>query len=155
MSAQYQLSKEKKQELEAELKDLIEVKRKEVAGELEDARALGDLSENAEYHAAREAQAETEARIIELESILKDSIVIKHNKTDKVAVGSQVELQKKGTKNSVVYTVVDTNETDIAQQKIAADSPLGIAMVGKKVGDSFELKVGDKNKTTYKIISLS
>ena len=154
MATQHQLSKEKMQELKAELQNLTQVRRKEVAVELEEARALGDLSENAEYHAAREEQAEVEARILELETILKTASVVHRHKSDKVIVGSVVEIQKKGVKVSAVYTIVDVNEVDLMNKKISANSPLGSEMMGKKVGDSFELKVGGKNKTTYQITAL-
>ena len=130
------LSKEKHDELTEELEFLMHVKRKEIAEALEAAKSLGDLSENAEYHSAREAQAGVEERIMVLEEILKNAVIVgsKH-KTDAVGIGSIVTL-KRG-KNTVTYTIVGSEETDIAASKISNKSPLGESMMGRRKGDEF------------------
>jgi transcription elongation factor GreA len=129
------LSKEKNEELKEELEFLTHVKRKEIAEALEAAKALGDLSENAEYHSAREAQAAIEERIMVIEEILKNAVIVsaKH-KTDTVGIGSVVKV-KRG-KDTKTYTIVGGEETDILLGKISNKSPLGEAMMNKRKGDS-------------------
>ncbi len=130
------LSKVKHDELSAELDLLTHVRRKEIAEALEAAKALGDLSENAEYHSAREAQAGVEERILALEEILKNAVIVgsKH-KTDSVGIGSIVTL-KRG-KETKTYTIVGSEESNVAEGKISNKSPLGESMLGKKKGDNF------------------
>jgi transcription elongation factor GreA len=130
------LSKEKHAELKKELEYLTHERRKEIAESLEAAKALGDLSENAEYHAAREAQVAVEERIMQIEEVLKNAVIMsaKH-KTDAVGIGSEVTV-KKG-KEEKTYTVVGSEEADISNGKISNQSPLGKAIFGKKKGDTF------------------
>lgn len=130
------VSKEKLEELKVELDQLTRVTRKEIAETLEAAKALGDLSENAEYHSAREQQASVEARIMDLEEILKNAIVVtSRHKTDMVGVGATVTV-KRG-KDTKTYTIVGSEESNIEEGKISNKSPLGEAMMGKKKGDTF------------------
>ncbi len=130
------LSREKHDELNEELEFLTHVRRKEIAEALEAAKALGDLSENAEYHSAREAQAGVEERISVLEEILKNAIIVgsKH-KTDAVGIGSVVTL-KRG-RDTKTYTIVGSEESDISVGKISNKSPLGESMMGRKKGEDF------------------
>lgn len=130
------LSKEKHNELKEELDFLMHVRRKEIAEALEAAKALGDLSENAEYHSAREAQAGVEERIMVVEEILKNAVIVgsKH-KTDVVDIGSIVTI-KRG-KETKTYTIVGSEENDVLAGKISNKSPLGESMMGKKKGDAF------------------
>lgn len=130
------LSREKYNELKEELDFLMHVRRKEIAEALEAAKALGDLSENAEYHSAREAQAGVEERIMIVEEILKNAVIIgsKH-KTDVVDIGSVVSV-KRG-KETREYTIVGSEETNVLSGKISNKSPLGEAMMGKKKDDKF------------------
>jgi transcription elongation factor GreA len=130
------LSKDKHTELEEELEFLTHVRRKEIAEALEAAKALGDLSENAEYHSAREAQAGVEERIAVLEEILKNAVIVgnKH-KTDAVGIGSVVTL-KRG-RDTKIYTIVGSEEADVATLKISNKSPLGESMMGRKKGEDF------------------
>lgn len=130
------LSKEKHDELKKELEFLTRVKRKEIAEALEAAKALGDISENAEYHSAREAQADTEDRIRILEEMLKNAAIVggKH-KTDAVGIGSVVTV-KRG-EDTKTYTIVGSEESDIAGGKLSNKSPLGEAMMGRRKGDHF------------------
>src|SRR3989338_8931708 len=125
------LSKEKHDELTKELEFLTHIKRKEIAEALEAAKSLGDLSENAEYHSAREAQAGVEDRVTVLEEILKNAVIVgsKH-KTDAVGIGSVVTVRR--GKDTKTYTIVGSEETDVATGKISNKSPLGEAMMGKR-----------------------
>jgi len=131
------LSKEKFEELKEELDDLMTHKRKEIAEQLEAAKSLGDLSENAEYHSAREAQAAMEERISVLENILKNAVVVSsRHKTDMVSIGSTVKLSR--GKDVKTYTIVGSEESDIAAGKISNKSPLGESVFGRKKGDKFK-----------------
>ncbi len=146
------LLKSQKTELEKELKILKEKKRPEVLKQLKYARSLGDLSENAEYHAAREAQAILEDRILEIESVLKSSKVIKVVKNaDVVSIGSVVTVVKKN--ETMEYTIIGSVGADISKNYISSDSPIGEALLGGKVGDKvvFETPGG---KTELKIKSI-
>lgn len=130
------LSKEKHDELKKELEFLTHVRRKEIAEALEAAKALGDISENAEYHSAREAQAGVEERIRVLEEMLKNALIVggKH-KTDMVGIGSVVTVKR--NKDTKTYTIVGSEEADIASGKLSNKSPLGEGMMGKRKGDHF------------------
>ena len=130
------LSKEKHEKLTEELEFLTHIKRKEIAEALEAAKSLGDLSENAEYHSAREAQAGVEERITILEEILKNAVIVggKH-KTDAVGIGSVVTVKR--AKDTKTYTIVGSEEADVVNGKISNKSPLGEAMMGKRKGDNF------------------
>lgn len=127
------ITKERKAELEAELKHLEAVERKEIIESLEFAKSLGDLSENAEYHQAREAQGRLEDRVQEIKRILKNAEVVSgRHKTDSVGIGSVVTVQKKGTKDKKTFTVVGEGEADMAAGKISYQSPLGGALFERK-----------------------
>jgi transcription elongation factor GreA len=134
------LTQEKHNALQAELQDLKTIKRKEIAEHLEYARSLGDLSENAEYHEAREDQAQAEARILQIETILKNAIIVSHKTGDIVEIGSKVTVTKAGESAQTVFTLVGSEEADIALGKISHNSPLGAALFGKKKGETFEFK---------------
>jgi transcription elongation factor GreA len=148
------LTKEKFEELTKELNTLRTTGRKEVAEELEYSKQLGDLSENAEYHQARERQALLEDRIARLDALLKAASIVDAHHSEVVNVGSTVELQKEGKKEAVKYTIVGTEESDIAQGKLSITSPIGIAAKGKKKGDTItvETKTGT---IKYKIVSIA
>lgn len=149
------LTKEKFDELKKELDGLKTVKRKEVAESLDYARGLGDLSENAEYHEAREAQANIEDRIAKLESMLKNATIMSGESThgEHVRIGTSVTVEKQGEKTQRKYKIVGSEETDMAQGKLSNRSPLGAAILGKKVGESFSF-VSPAGTMTYKIISV-
>lgn len=140
--------------LKEELDFLSTVKRKEIAERIERAKELGDLSENAEYSEAKDAQALNEGRILELADILKNVVVVDSvgNKKGEVDMGSKVKVQVNGKEKE--YEIVSFNEADPLNGKISNESPLGMAFLGKKKGD--ELKVETpKGQVTYKIISVS
>lgn len=145
-TAEY-LTQEKYNELKEELNTLVHVKRKEIAEHLEYAKSLGDLSENAEYHEARDAQANIEDRINKLESILKSAVIMpsKHD-TSVVGIGSVVTVQKEGG-DSKTYTIVGSEEADMSAGKISLKSPLGQTLLGKKKKETVSVKtpVGEVN----------
>lgn len=146
------LTKEKFEEFKKELEYLKNVKRKEIAANLEYAKALGDLSENAEYHEAREEQALMEERIEKLEFILKNAIIVQDDiATDVVSVGSDIDVEKDGQKST--YTIVGTEEADVISGKISIRSPFGQAVLGKKKGDTFSFHTPN-GEVSYKIISI-
>ncbi len=147
------LTKDKFDELKKELEQLRTTGRKEVAEELEYSKQLGDLSENAEYHQARERQAILEDRIGKLDALLKAAQIVDTHHTEAVNVGSEVELQKEGKNDKVMYTIVGSEEADMAQKKLSIASPLGQALKGKKKGETFELKTPG-GKVKYKVINV-
>lgn len=147
------LSKEKFQELTEELEYLKKTKRREVADSLEYAKSMGDLSENAEYHEAREVQAEVEDRIGKLEQILSTAVIVKDNHSAVVGMGSTVVVQKSGSKENKTYKIVGTEEANITENKISHQSPLGLSLIGKKKGDSFDFST-PSGKVSYKIIDV-
>jgi transcription elongation factor GreA len=162
MSSEF-ISKEKRAELEKELEYLKTDRRKELAENLQRARALGDLSENAEYHAAREEQGYSEDRIKEIEYTLKHAKVIDASKTGKkagvVSVGSKVEIKKKGdsgrweTKTRVIE-IVGGEESDLMNGKISYKSPLGSALMGQV--EDVEISVTTpKGEMKYKVVTVN
>ena len=152
MAKEY-LTKERHEELKKELELLTTVRRKEIANELDQAVSLGDLKENAEYHQAREDQANLEQRILQIEMILQDAEVVKGGKKDIAGVGSEVKICKKGEKDCVNYKIVGAEEADMSAGKISSSSPLGMAMLGKKVGDVFTFNA-PRGKMEYKIVEI-
>ena len=147
------LSQEKYNELKAELDFLKKTKRKEVAEQLEYAKSLGDLSENAEYHEARDLQASVEDRINKLDAILKSASIVSTHSADIVTVGSTVVVERASDKKSITYTIVGSEEFDIANNKISNRSPFGEAIMGKKKGDAFSFKTPN-GVVSFKIVSL-
>lgn len=160
-SADY-ITEEKRKALEAELKDLKGPKRKEILNNLEYAKSLGDLSENAEYHQTREDQSKLEARIVKIEQILQSSQTVKGGGGDIIEIGSKVVVQKVPTKvgiptevgNEKTYVIVGSEEADMAKGKISNRSPAGVALFGKKRGDSVSFKTPN-GTVNYKILNVS
>lgn len=148
------ITEEKRKALEAELTDLRGPKRKEILKNLEYAKSLGDLSENAEYHQTREDQGKLEARIAKVEQILKSSQVVSPGRGDVVEVGSVVIVEKEGKKEKISYTIVGSEEANMAEGKISNRSPFGVALFGKKKGDNISFNT-PKGVVNYKIISVS
>ena len=147
------LTKAGKEKLEKELRELIDHTREEVKRQLTEARAQGDLSENADYDAARNRQAEVEGRIKEIENILSNAEVIDDEnksgkKGNKVALGSVVTIKFLETGKEGKYMIVGTVESDPFNNKISNACPLGEALIGKVVGDVVDVK-GPKN--VYKV----
>jgi transcription elongation factor GreA len=150
------LKKERLSELEKELLELKGAKRKEVADKIAEARAHGDLSENAEYDAAKEAQSMLELKISKMENMLSRAIVIEDDEfpEDEVHILSKVHLLDVTHNEEIHYLIVSPDEADIEMDKISIVSPLGKLMMGKKVGDEFVLELnGIRNE--YKILGIS
>jgi len=150
------LTSEKMQEFKKELDFLRTEKRKQVAENLEYAKKLGDLSENAEYHEARQVQAEVEDRISHLENLLKTAVILQTRENDSangISIGSKIKIQKEGEKDMREYTIVGSEEADMTQGKVSNLSPLGVALIGKKKGDKVVVNT-PKGKTGYTIFSI-
>lgn len=157
MSADKQyLTSEKMQEFRKELEFLKTEKRKQVAENLEYTKKLGDLSENAEYHDARQVQAEVEDRISHLENLIKTAVIVDGSnsavKEGMVSIGSTVKVQKTGEKEIREYKIVGSEEADMAHGKVSNLSPLGSALLGKKKGDKVDVNT-PKGKIVYTLIS--
>ena len=129
------------EKLEEELKILKSVERPTVIKSIAEAREHGDLSENAEYHAAKEKQSFIEGRIADLENKISraEVIITKKLKSNKVIFGATVTLGEVGKKKQLIYQIVGTEEADVESGKISISSPLARALLGKKVDDSVEV----------------
>jgi transcription elongation factor GreA len=150
---QFHLTQSGVDELKAELTTLVSL-RSEIAERIKTAREFGDLSENMEYSAARQDQERNESRITELEHILANVQVIVAPKGDsKVVLGSTVELKSGDGKKTKKFQVVGTVEADPLEGKISDESPLGMAVLGKKEGDEIEIKTPAET-ATYKIVDI-
>ena len=140
---EFLLTKEGYEKLENELEFLKTVRRKDVADKIKIARGFGDLSENAEYDEAKNEQAFTEGRILQLENMLKNAVVVDESEisTDAVTVGSIVKVKDYEFDEEVEYTIVGSAEADPMSFKISNESPVGEGLIGKKVGDIVEVNV--------------
>jgi len=151
---QIELTKEGLEEIQAELLELVEIKLPAIIDRVAKAREHGDLSENAEYHSARDDQQLLQARIDELQNIVANAIVIKNTKSNnKVGMGSTVTITKEGTKNEKVVYIVGEFEADPMAGKVSVGSPLGEALIGKKKGDKVVVKA-PAGKISYEIINI-
>jgi transcription elongation factor GreA len=141
--------------LEAELRELKVVKRKEIVTAIQEARAQGDLSENAEYDAAKEAQAYNEKRISELEDQLNRARVIDENSVpkNKVCIGKWVKLQNMKLNKEVKYQLVAPEEADYNAGKLSVTSPIGKALVGAVLGDVVEV-IAPAGAVKYKLLDM-
>ena len=145
----YIMTYEGVKKLEEELEHLKTVKRKEITEKIKVALGYGDLSENSEYDEAKNEQAFTEGRIIQLENMLKNAEVVDENdiSTDIVSIGSKVKVKDYEFDEEVDYTIVGSAEADPMEFKISNESPVGRGLMGKKVGDVVEVTVpGGINK---------
>jgi transcription elongation factor GreA len=147
------LSKEKFDELTQELEHMKTSRRREIAEQLEYARSLGDLSENAEYEEARNLQAATEDRIRIIEEQLSHARIIEHAKGSIVSLGSTVTIQKVGEKEEHTYEIVGSAEANMQERKISHLSPMGAALMDKKKADVFSFET-PKGSQKYKIITV-
>ncbi|HSE29875.1 MAG TPA: transcription elongation factor GreA [Candidatus Saccharimonadales bacterium] len=151
MKKAYQITAAGKLDLEKELEEL-KARRGEVAQKIADARDYGDLSENAEYAEARNEQGQLEGRIAEIEDILQNASIIKARTSSTVGVGSKVTLKHDSGKK-VEYTVVGSVEADPLAGKISDESPIGQALLGKKVGDKASIKT-PSGEVSYSIVAI-
>ncbi|MEK7579548.1 MAG: transcription elongation factor GreA [Patescibacteria group bacterium] len=151
--AVHYLTKEKHAELTQELETLVTVRRPEIAQQLEYARSLGDLSENAEYQQARTTQGEVEGRIKYLALLLKKVEIIAPHHSESVEVGSTVTVKKAGDEKRE-FAIVGSEEADTAAGRISPSSPLGRAMMGKKKGDTFTMTTPAGKTMEYTVVKI-
>lgn len=150
MKKLFQITDDGKKELESELAEL-KGRRGSIADKIAEARDYGDLSENAEYDAAREEQGLVESRIAEIEDILLNAEIITVSRSSSVKLGSKVEL--KTGKKTVIYHVVGPVEADPMEGKISNESPIGQALMGKKIGDTAVIKT-PKGEIKYEVVKV-
>lgn len=155
MSHSIPLTRESYETLQEELKRLIRVERPKVIQDIAEARSHGDLSENAEYDAAKNRQGFIEGRIIELNDKLARAYVVdlSNMKADKVVFGSTVTLYDTASEEEISYKIVGEDEADIKLGKISCTSPVGKALIGHKLDDSVKVKVPSGTKE-YEIIDI-
>jgi transcription elongation factor GreA len=149
----FQLTQEGLNNLEQELNELIMIKRPQAVERLSKARSMGDLSENSEYHAAKEDLGVVEGRTRELQELIKHADVV-DIQTDRsvVALGRRVSVEVNGDKNE--FHIVGEFEADPMAKKLSSTSPIGKALIGKNVGDTVHIKI-PAGMTTYKILQIS
>lgn len=153
MPDQIYLSKENIEKLKKQLGDLKNVKRKEIAERIQEAKDLGDLSENAEYSAAKGEQAFNEGKILELENNLRNAVMIVGDAPkDKISINSKIKVRLNEKEEE--FTIVGDNDIDPVNKKISYRSPLGQSFLGKRAGDSGEVKI-PKGIIKFKIITIA
>lgn len=142
--------------LEDELHDLKVVKRKEVADKIKEAREQGDLSENAEYDAAKDEQRDIEARIEEIEKIFKNAEVVVEDEVDyeKINVGCKVKVLDMEYDEEMEFQLVGSTEANSLQGKISNESPVGKALIGAKQGDVVDVEMADGDVMQYKVLKI-
>ncbi|MBP7843004.1 transcription elongation factor GreA [Candidatus Woesebacteria bacterium] len=154
MNNQVELTKEGLEEITSELRELVDIKLPAVIARVAKAREHGDLSENAEYHSARDDQQLLQARIDELQNIIENAVIVKNTKnTNKVGMGSQVTIKKVGTKKEKTVTMVGEFEANPTANKISIGSPLGAALLNKKKGDTVVVKA-PAGEMKYEIVEI-
>ena len=143
--------------LEDELEQLKTVRRKEVSEKIRVARSYGDLSENSEYDEAKNEQAIVEARIADLELMLKNVVILDEGelRTDTVSLGSTVKVYDVEFEEELEYTIVGSTEADIDLNKISDESPVGKALIGKKVGEVAEAVLPSGDTAKFKVLDIS
>lgn len=150
------ITEEGLRKLQKDLEQMVNVERPAISSQIADARDKGDLSENAEYEAAKEAQGLLEMRIARLQEIIRNSRLIDESKLDnsKVQILSKVKI--KNLKNNAIaeYTIVSETEADLKQKKISINTPIAKGLLGKKVGDVADIEVPN-GKMTFEIIEIS
>jgi transcription elongation factor GreA len=156
MSTISYLTKEGLQKLKDEIHHLKTVERPRISQQIAEARDKGDLSENAEYDAAKEAQGMLEAKIAKLDTVLANARLIDedHIDTSKVFILSKVKIRNLKTQTEMSYTLVAENEANLAEKKISVDSPIGKGLLGKAVGDVAEVQV-PAGLIPFEILSIS
>ena len=147
------ISQKKRDELKKELDHLKNTRRQEIAEEIERTKALGDLSENAEYQQARADQASLEGRISEIEELLREAEIVEKTGSDEVQVGSTVSIRKKHSSKEQEYEIVGEEEADMSTGKIAHTSPVASALLGHKKEETVEIETPN-GTTEYTIESV-
>ena len=142
--------------LEEELEQLKTVRRKEVSEKIRVARSYGDLSENSEYDEAKNEQAIVEARIADLEVMLKNVVILDENElgTDTVSLGATVKVYDEEFEEELEYVIVGSTEADIDLGKISDESPVGKALIGKKIGEVAEAVLPSGDTAKFKVLSI-
>lgn len=150
------LTSEGYEKIESELDELKVVKRKEIADRIKQALAFGDISENSEYDEAKNEQAQLEERIAKLEAILRNAKIIDEDdiSTDTVAIGAKVRILDLEFDDEFKYIIVGSTEADPEEDKISNESPVGKALLGRKIGEIVEVQVPD-GIIKYKILEIS
>lgn len=150
------MSKEGYDKLKAEIKQLEEVERPEVIRQIAEAREKGDLSENAEYDAAKEAQGKLESKIAQLKMVLADAKIIDTTmvQTDVVQILSKVEMKNTKTGATMTYTLVSESEANLKEGKISVQTPIAQGLLGKKVGDVAQIRI-PQGTIELEIVSIS
>lgn len=149
----YATTKEGLEKLKAELNELKSVRRLEIADRIAKAKEHGDLSENAEYHDAKDAMAFLEGRVMELTDFVTKAVVTEPTSTEFVNIGCKVRCDAGGKPKE--YHIVGPKESEPAAGKISNDSPLGIALLGRKRGEDFDYTLPNGTKVKYKITDIS
>ena len=149
------LTREGLKRYEDELHELKVVRRKDVAQKIKEAREQGDLSENAEYDAAKDEQRDIEAHIEELENLLKNAEIIDHKKIDfdKIHMGCKVKIRDMGTRREMMYEIVLSTEVNSREKKISYESPIGAALMNKEVGEVVEIQI-PAGTIRYKVLEI-
>ncbi|PIP17171.1 MAG: transcription elongation factor GreA [Candidatus Portnoybacteria bacterium CG23_combo_of_CG06-09_8_20_14_all_37_13] len=145
------LTKENLEKLQKKLDFLKKPKRREISLRIQSAKELGDLSENAEYNEAKEAQSLNEAAIAELEKQIREATIIEESKSNKIQISSNVKVQS--VKGVQQFTIVSSNESNPLEGKISDESPLGKILINHCAGDKVELELPDQ-KVNYKILEV-
>ncbi|MBZ4651836.1 MAG: Transcription elongation factor, N-terminal [Proteiniphilum sp.] len=150
------MTEEGLRKLKEELIELESVKRPEISRQIAEARDKGDLSENAEYDAAKEAQGMLEAKIAQLKSLIASARLIDESSigTDEVQIMNKVTIRNTQNKKTMTYTLVSESEADLKSGKIAINTPIAQGLMGKKVGDVAEIKV-PSGTMTFEIVEIS
>ena len=156
MAKTYKMTEEGRQKLQEELEHLKNITRPEIAEKIKIARGYGDLSENSEYDEAKNEQAKTEARIVDIEQMLKNAEIINDIKgyPKKVVVGVKVKVFDEDF-GEEVYKIVGSTEANPLEQKISDESPVGKALLGKKVGDEVIVDIKDGETIKLKVLKIS
>lgn len=159
MAKEVVVTREGYHKLEQDLEELRTVKRKEVADKIKVARGYGDLSENAEYDAAKEEQAIVEARIADLEATLKVARIIDDSElsNDTVSIGMRVKILAEGDdpEDAEEYDITGSTEADMNLNRISDESPVGSALIGHKPGDEVDVTLPNGNVIVYKVLAVS
>ena len=159
MAKEVVVTREGYQKLEQDLEELRTVKRKEVADKIKVARGYGDLSENAEYDAAKEEQAIVEARIADLEATLKVARIIDDSElsNDTVSIGMRVKILAEGDdpEDAEEYDITGSTEADMDLNRISDESPVGAALISHKAGDEVDVTLPNGNVIVYKVLAVS
>ncbi|MDF0719545.1 transcription elongation factor GreA [Kaistella sp. PBT33-4] len=143
--------------MKSELDKLESIERPKITQQIAEARDKGDLSENAEYDAAKEAQGMLEMRISKLKDLIANAKVINENllDTSKVSILTTVRLKNNGTKQEQKFTLVPDNESDLKSGKISVNTPIAKGLLGKSVGDQAEIELPNGNKLSFEVLEIS